>query len=229
MVKRARFESEKNKKSESQYSNIEEYVNSKFEPYFGQIQIDIYESIYKKTLHKIPKNLNKLISDKILGKDKDLQEIFPGKKFVIKNIPLTEKGFPRERMSFKRLKISDFDSEWEDSYWKNYFEETTFIMICYAEKNKSRNGYRILKDVKTISFNKEELLLFKKTYNEMKIAIKFEDMELLPRPNSFEGQILELAPKGHKGDNPYNNFFKENSTKTCFMLNKQFINKKLNE
>jgi len=229
MVKRARFELTNNEKIEFNYSSIEEYVNSKFEPYFGQQQIEIYESVYKKTPHKIPKNINKLISDKILGKDEELQEIFPKTKFIIKNIPLTEKGYPRERMAFNRLKISDFDGEWEDSYWKKYYEETTFIMICYAEKNKSRNGYRILKKIKTIKFNQEELLSFKKTYNQLKIAIKFEDPSLLPIPNSFEGQLLELAPKGQKGDDAYNNFFKENSTKTCFMLNKRFINKKLNE
>ena len=76
-----------------------------------------------------------------------------------------------------------------------------------------------------MKINQKELLSFKKTYNQLKSTIKFEDIGLLPRPNSFKGQALEIGPKGQKGDNAYINFFKENSTKTCFMLSKKFINK----
>lgn len=72
-------------------------------------------------------------------------------------------------MSFKTIRLSDFDEEWDDSEWKNFFEEITIITICYQEVNRSRNGYRILKDVKKITFDDEDLDSFEKTYNQIKI------------------------------------------------------------
>ena len=156
-------------------------------------------------------------------------ELFRKTNFIIKNIPIKEDGTVRERMSFKALSISDFDTEWEDSFWKSYFEEITLITICYEEKNKSRNGYRILKSVKKISFDDEDLDSFKRTYNQIKLAIELKDINLLPTPNSFENQLLEIAPKGKKGDDAYNNFFKNEKTKVAFMISKKLLNKKLNE
>ena len=51
-------------------------------------------------------------------------------------------------------------------------------------------------------------------------AIEKEDVSLLPYPNSFENQILEIGPKGQKSDDAYNTFFNKDVTKTCFFLNK---------
>ncbi len=217
----------------SQFMTVEEYVLNKLQPYIGKTQLEIYEEIIgDANLEKIPKNINKLISDKLIGKDKELpmkNELFRKTNFIIKNIPIKEDGTVRERMSFKALSISDFDTEWEDSFWKSYFEEITLITICYEEKNKSRNGYRILKSVKKISFDDEDLDSFKRTYNQIKLAIELKDINLLPTPNSFENQLLEIAPKGKKGDDAYNNFFKNEKTKVAFMISKKLLNKKLNE
>ena len=131
-------------------------------------------------------------------------------------------------MAFKTLQLSDFEEDWEDSYWKNYFEETTLIVICYEAKNrKIKNGYRTLKFVKQMSFNDEDLESFEKTYNRLKEAVEKEDINLLPTPNSFEGQLLEIAPKGQKGDDAYNNFFKKDKTKVAFMISKTLLNDKL--
>lgn len=131
-------------------------------------------------------------------------------------------------MSFKTLSLSDFETNWEDSFWKNYFEETTLITICYKEKNGSRNGYRILSDVKQITFDEFDLDSFEKTYNQIKIAIEKKDINLLPTStNGFKNQLLEIAPKGVKGDDAYVNFFKRDKTKVAFMISKNLLNKKL--
>lgn len=44
-------------------------------------------------------------------------------------------------------------------------------------------------------------------------TIEKEDINLLPYPNSFDGQILEIEPKGQKSDDAYNTFFDKDSTK----------------
>ena len=216
----------------SSYNTVEDYVKDKLKPYFGKTQLEILEELTGRTYdEKIPKNISKMISDELIGKDNDLakkDELFAKTNFVIKNLPIMKNGKPRERMSFKTISLSDFEDDWEDSYWKNYFEETTLIVICYQEVRGSRNGYRILKDVKKISFNDEDLDAFEKTYNQIKLAIEKEDVNLLPTSsNGFKNQLLEIAPKGIKGDDAYNNFFKRDKTKVAFMISKQLLYNKL--
>ena len=216
----------------SNYKTVEDYIVDKLKPYFGKTQIEIFEEITGESIgENVPKNINKMISNILIGKDEELplkDELFTKTSFVIKNIPIQENGKSRERMSFRTLKLSEFDEEWEDSFWKNYFEETTIITISYVEVNKSRNGHRVLKNVKKISFNDEDFDAFEKTYNQIKIAIKEQNIDLLPTSaNGFKNLELQIAPKGIKGDDAYNNFLKKEKTKVCFMISKDVINKKL--
>lgn len=222
-----------NKKSKyDEFKTVVEFVKNKLKPYFGKTQLEILEEITnRKYNEKIPKNISKMISDELIGKDSELpqkNELFTKTSFIIKNLPIQENGKPRERMSFKTIRLSDFKENWNDSYWKNYFEETTFIIICYKEVNGSKNGYRILDDVKQITFNDNDLDEFEKTYNQIKNAIDNKDIDLLPiSTNGFKNQCLEIAPKGVKGDDAYVNFFKKNKTKVAFMLSKKLLVKKL--
>lgn len=216
----------------NEFKTVVDYVKNKLEPYFGKTQLKILEEITgKKYEDKIPKNISKMISDELIGKDDELinkNELFAKTSFIIKNLPIQENGKPRERMSFKTISLSDFEDEWDESYWKNYFEETTLIVICYKEANGSKNGYRVLSDVKQISFDESDLDEFEKTYNQIKIAIEKKDINLLPiSKNGFKNQLLEIAPKGVKGDNAYVNFFKKDKTKVAFMISKKLLLEKL--
>ena len=212
------------------FKTIEEYITAKIKPYIGKTQLEILREITGKTYaEKIPKQISKMISDILIGKDNELykkDELFTKTNYIIKNLPVNgEKAL--ERMSFKSLELNDFNDNWEDSYWKNYFEEVTLITICYEGKSGSKNGYRTLKEVKKITFNDDDLDSFEKTYNLVKKTIDTQNTELLPKPKSFDNQKLVVAPKGVKGDDAYNNFLKQNKTKVAFMLTKELLNEKL--
>ena len=216
------------------FNTVEDYIKDKLKPYFGKTQLEILEEITGRTYtESIPKNISKMISDELIGKDDELpkkDELFAKTNFIIKNLPIQKNGKPRERMSFKTISLSEFEDDWENSYWKNYFEETKLIVICYKEINGSRNGHRVLDDVKKITFNDEDLDAFEKTYNQIKLAIEKRDVRLLPTStNGFKNQLLEIAPKGVKGDDAYNNFFKRDKTKVAFMISKKLLYDKLNE
>lgn len=217
----------------SNFKTVEEYIKTKLKPYFGKTQLEIYNMItHEKYSKKIPNNFSKMISDKIIGKDVELpekDELFRKTRYLIKNTSLNKNETPKERLSFRNLRLDEFKESWETSEWKQFFEETTFILIGYLSENNEKNGYRKLHKVKTITFSGEELDLFEKTYNQTKIAIEEKNIDLLPIPlNGFKNYELELAPKGNKGDT-YEKFFENNTTKTCFMISKELINKKLNE
>ena len=218
----------------NEFKTVEEYVLAKLGPYIGKSQLEILEEITGQTYNeKIPKNLNKMITDKIIGKDDELAEkhdLFRKTRFIIKNSPLTPKGAYRERMSVRNLTLSEFEDDWEDSYWKLFFDETSILNILWKEpRAESKNGERILEGINKISFNDNNLDSIEISYNMVKEAIEKEDIGLLPYPRTFEGQILEIGPKGQKSDDAYNTFFNKDVTKTCFFLKKDILFNKNNQ
>ncbi|NYA10817.1 DNA mismatch repair protein MutH [Klebsiella pneumoniae] len=216
----------------STFKTAENYVYEKLKPYFGLTQLEIWSKVgeYELDLDKgIPKNLNKMISDRIIGKDEELgsiDDVFNKVTYEIKNIPVNKKDYPIERLSFKNIHMDVFDEEWDNSSWKNYFEEINLIIVIYEGSSSIKNGYRVLKDVKSISFTSSDVDSLEQTYKMIQETIRTKDISKLPYPKSYENQILEIAPKGGKGADAYNNFFK--SSKTCFMMDKDFVNSKIN-
>lgn len=216
----------------NEFKTIEEYVFDKIRHYIGKTQFEIAKIITGKDYtQEKPKNINKMISDRLVGKDKELEnknELFKKTTCIIKNLPVYPNDKPVERMSFRKLRISEFEKDWEESDWKQYFEEVTLIVICYEAKNrKVKNGYRTLKEVKTFSFTDEDLESIKIAYEMVQKAIKEKDEAFLPYPGSYENQIIEIAPKGKEGDKAYKEFFQKDTTKTSYMLTKEFLEKKL--
>jgi DNA mismatch repair protein MutH len=206
----------------------ESYLNDKIKQFIGLSQIEILEKLGVQ-FNKVPKNISKMIIDRIVGKEEELSKIKPFDKmnFLLKSSPINEKNELIERLSFHNLKLSDFEEEWEDSYWKNYFEEQVIYLFLFKGSSKLKNGHRRLTGIKTLKFTSDEIENFGKTFNLLKSAILSKDISKLPVPKSFEQQYLVLAPKGIKGDNAYFNFFKSNKTKACLMVEKSLINKKI--
>ena len=73
------------------------------------------------------------------------------------------------------------------------------------------------------SFNDNYLDSIEINLDMVKETIEKEDISLFPYPNSFNGQILEIEPKGQNSDDAYNTFFDKDKTKTCFFLNKEIL------
>lgn len=190
--------------------SVKDYIKNEMSPYFNLSQIQILEKLNGKHVEgNIPKSIGKMISDKIIGKDDELSsknDLFTKTTYVIKNIPIDNNYSLLERLTFRNIVLSEFNEPWENSVWKSYFEEVTFILICYEGKGK-KNGYRVLNDVRKISFSDEDIDKLGKSYEMVRNAIFRHDISLLPYPNSFDGQVLEIAPRGKKGDKSYEDFF----------------------
>ncbi|MBU3093390.1 hypothetical protein KPL35_15085 [Clostridium sp. CF011] len=217
----------------TKFKTVTEYISTILLPYNGMTQIDIWEKLTgEKRSLPVPKHFNKMISDKLLGKDSALpskDELFNKTTYIIKNTSFDKKGYPLERLSFKNLTLSEFDLEWEYSNWKIFFEEVTIIVICYEGNRGEKQGFRKLNSIEKVTFTANDIDLFEKSYNRIRESIQKRDSLLLPFPNSFENQILEIAPKSSKGANAYNTFFDNDATKTCFMLSKDFLFSKLHK
>ena len=228
------------------YYSVTEYITAKLEKYFKKTQKEIAEELNLIKGEKIPKQINKQITNTLIGKDKDLPQLDPLFKysnFIIKNSPILEDNTPKERMSFKNLKRSEFETTWDESYWKQYFEQTNIINICWQFKNKNgKVGEGRLKTVKQISFTDKDLKSIEKTYKMIQKAIKNYEERIygenldeyvkdLPTPNSFEDQIIEILPKAKSGKNSYYTFFEndKDTIKSAFALTKECLKEKLNK
>jgi hypothetical protein len=208
-------------------NTIEAFIQNKIKRYVGITQFEILESLGIKT-NKVPKNISKMVIDRIVGKENDLKKIEPFNKvnFLLKTSPVDKNNRLLERLSFHNIDQSDFSEKWEDSYWKNYFEEQTIYLFMFEGSSKIKNGHRKLVGFKKIVFSETDIDNFGKTYDLIKNAIDKKDIRILPRPKYFENQYLVLAPKGLKGDKAYLDFFKSNKTKACLMIEKELINNK---
>ncbi|MBD8590403.1 DNA mismatch repair protein MutH [Peribacillus simplex] len=213
----------------------EGFVWEKLKHYKGMSQMNILNHFIKRDEAKgIPKNVSKMVSDRVVGKDNKLpeeHEVFSKSNFLIKNIPIKENNTPLEKATFSTLQISDFTSPWEESDWKCFFEEVTFIYIAYiGEKDgkELKNGDRILDRIFKVTFTAEEVEEFGKTYNMIKRAIDEKNTDLLPTASSdIKGEYkIVIAPKGTAGG-VYDRFL-DDKRETCFMLNKDFLFKKFN-
>lgn len=211
---------------------VEEYVMHKLQPYIGKTQREIWNQVGGNPfVGDVPKQFGKMISDKIIGRDEELKEkhnLFTKTTFLIKNLPVDDKDFPLERLTFRPVVISEFSTPWKNSDWKNYFEEISLILVCYEGKGK-KNGERTLKGIKQLTFTGDDLDKFKLSYNMIRTAISEQSIDRLPYPSKFKNPSLVIAPKGNRGDDAYNTFFTKNHTKTCFMMEKRFIYDKYNE
>ncbi len=227
------------------YHSVTEYITAKLKKYYGKTQREIATELKLLKNEKIPKNINKQISDTLIGKDKDLPKLDPlfrYSNFIIKNSPIIGDDFtPKERMSFKNLRLSDFETNWDESGWKQYFEQTTIINICYQfENRKGKVGEGKLKTVKQFSFNDKDIQSIEKTYKMIQTALENyknkiygenldKYVEDLPTPQSFTGQIVEILPKARKGKNSYYTFFENDKDiiKSAFAINKECLKEKL--
>ena len=136
-----------------------------------------------------------------------------------------------EKATFHTLNIRDFDDSWEESEWKLFFEESTFLYIGYIGKDTDEehipNGLRPLHCLFKVTFTAEEVQAFGETYNLIKQAIEQNDITKLPTATLYPRIPLVISTKAGKGG-AYEKFFAGKNT-TCFMFNKDFIYQKFLE
>lgn len=216
----------------------EGFIWNKLKPYKGSTQLEIL-SQYGKEYHnkRIPYQIGKMISDRVIGTDEELctkHEVFNKSTFVIKNIPILKDNFPIEKATFSTLQHSDFNTSWDDSEWKTFFQEVTFIYIGYLGEvngNKLESGHRLLDRIHKVTFTPDEIEGFGKTYNLIKEVIETKDVSKLPTASLNKTQQLGLnlviSTKG-SGTGGYKRFL-DDTRETCFMLNKDFIQEKFNK
>ncbi len=145
----------------------EDWIWNRIKPYIGMTQLDILSKFRPKykNAKSAPGSIGNMINKDLLGNEEDFlkNEIFSKLSYVIKSIPIYQDFTPIEKGTFKTLNKSDFETEWDDSDWKIFFEESTLLYIGYLGEDKNNteipHGNRKLSCLFKVTFTPEEVLV----------------------------------------------------------------------
>lgn len=219
----------------------------KFSPYVGlsisQISSETGIDVNTKSKHFLQQFVSNLLG--IKGTKLSQIEEFSKSNIQLKTIRLEKNGIPKEHMSFKNVDFIEWSNEtWEESWVKNYFEETKFLFVVFEYKEtKAGNPYRELyfKGIKLwnlpleIIDNKlfdfwqhvQSLIQVGLKLTEEKQKSRIIVRNNLPKPGNNE--LCHIRPKARNGQDrvqlPDGRFI----TKQAFWFDNEFIGKLLKE
>lgn len=133
---------------ELENKSFEEILNDKFSPYIGKTLKQISEET-QQTINRGSKAFLQQFISGLLGiKGTKLNQIeeFEKANIQLKTVRLEPNGLPQEHMSFKNIDFNKWAEEnWEESWIKNYFEETKLLFVVFEYKEtKNQNPHREL-------------------------------------------------------------------------------------
>ena len=111
--------------------SFEDYVVGKINSYRGY-SVDDLCTEFAIEGQKQPKNLEALLTYRILGIKGNHAEDFEKASIAIKTIRIGKNNRIKESMSFPTFQFKELiEEEWEDSTFGNYLRETRFLFVVY--------------------------------------------------------------------------------------------------
>lgn len=121
---------------------LEEILQGRFSPYIGKTitQIASENGIsINKSKSFVPDFVSALLG--IKGTKLDDIEEFSKANIQFKTVRLEPNGIPKEHMSFKNVNFMEWaNEEWEESWLKNYFEQTKFLLVIFEYRETEREN-----------------------------------------------------------------------------------------
>jgi len=114
--------------------SLEQLIKERFAPYIGksleEISFKTGNFINQKSKSFLPEFISELLG--IKGTNINQIEEFAKANIKIKTVRLEPNDIPKEHMSFQNVNFLQWaGEEWDDSWLKNYFEETKFLLVIF--------------------------------------------------------------------------------------------------
>lgn len=218
-------------------------LNAKFSPYIGMTLEEISLQTGLKINNKSKSFLQEFVSGLlgIKGTKLDQIEEFAKANIQVKTVRLEPNGIPKEHMSFKNINFHDWSTEsWEESWLRNYFEETKFLFVVFEykeSKNQNKNRTLYFKGIKLWNMPQSEIegrlygfwLEFKILINEgiELTQIKQKNREIVKNnlPNPGNNGLCHIRPKARDGKDKTSLPDGRWITKQAFWLDNLYISK----
>lgn len=150
---------------------------------------------------------------------------------------------PFEAISFQTMKLQEFIEEnWEDSTFKDYINKILFVPVYSENKNSTLKEKHIGKSF-FWSPSLDEEIIIKKEWNQYKTEVisgrckihqvkdksKKGFKEVSELSKASKTSAIHMRPHGRDSDDRDEDSLGNSIVKQCFWLNKNFIQKLLNE
>ncbi len=224
----------KNPKEFEKYESFEEFVISKFKPFYGKTRAEI-EAIIGKNPNKQAKNYYANLTQAVFGIELKAQiDEFEKANIKTRTVRLKKNDVPKESISFKQFKYEKLvGMNWEDSEFKEELEKKFFFVFyrmegkqLFLEKvkfwNMPQSDINIAKEV----WKKTKKLVQNGTIVEKKLANGNNQTYF---PNKSENKVSHVRPKARNKFDTYplpvtDKFTGSNEyMKHCFWLNAEYI------
>lgn len=220
--------------------SIEDFILSKFKPFYGktaqQIEKDFNLKLNQKSKSYFA-NLTKSILG--IGLNKRIEE-FEKADIIVKTIRLKETNLPKEDISFPTFRYEEIiQADWEDSDFKNTLESKFFFVFYQFEKDEL-----VLKKVKFWNMPQTDIIEAKKVWDKTKKNINAglivkeiteTGRRLTYFPKKTENKVSHVRPHARNAKDTYPLPRKDaltgmkEYTKHCFWLNAQYVKEEIYE
>ena len=214
--------------------SFEDYVMSMITKHRGE-SIEELCLEYDLNPEKKPKNLEALLTYRMLGIKGNHAAEFEKANIVVKTIRIGKNNRIKESMSFPTFKFKEIIKEdWEDSTFGNYLRETRFLFVVYKYDD---NDVLRLKGGQfwNIPYNdleQEVRSVWEKTKEAIMNGVKFTVVNGVRRnnfPKASDNRVSHVRPHGRNAQDTYELPDGRPFPKQCFWLNNTYIYDQLNE
>lgn len=212
--------------------NLQDSIYNLFKPFFGKTTTELIK-ILKIRTDKKPKSINSIIIKKIIGIERQVENIDEFKKAGIlpKTIRVEDNGSIKESMSFPTFRFMDIVSEtWEESEIFNIISNRQFLFIIF-QGVKNSEDYRLI-TIKFWSMPDEDIeqcrIVWEKTKQiifEGVLIEKTDKKDINNLPKQKENLVMHVRPHAQDKDDTYDLPDGRKLTKQCFWLNSGYIKK----
>ncbi len=208
--------------------SFEDFVIEKINKHRGKSREELCEEFDVDFTSK-PKNLEAMLTYRMLGIKGNHAEEFEKANVVVKTIRIGSNNKIKESMSFPVFKFKDIIKEsWEDSTFGNYLRETRFLFVVYKYDN---NGTLRLQgcqfwNIPYADLEVEVKTVWEKTKKVINDGLQIEVINGFNRsnlPKATENRVCHVRPHGRNAQDtnelPDGRLF----PKQCFWLNNTYI------
>ena len=214
--------------------DFESYVISKIAEYRGKSVKQLCD-MFSLDVSKKPKNLEAILTYKMLGIIGNRAEEFEKANIVCKVIRIGKNDKIKENMSFPTFKFTELvEEEWDDSTFGNYLRETRFFFVVFKEDANGElrvNGSQFWNIPYEVLEN-EVRSVWEKTKRVIKEGLVISEVNgkrTNNLPKQKDNRVCHVRPHANNAEDTYDLPDGRRYTKQCFWLNNSFIYSQLNE
>ena len=209
--------------------SLEDYVIHKIEQYRDNTVHELCDKFQIPYKDKKPKNLEAMLTYRMLGIKGNHAEEFEKANIVIKTIRINKNNRIKENMSFPIFKFKELiEEEWDDSTFGNYLRETKFLFVVYKYDDNDELRLKGCQfwNIPYDDLEKEVKVVWEKTKQLIKNGLKIEvknGKNCSNLPKISENRVCHVRPHGRNAQDTYELPDGRRLTKQCFWLNNSYI------